>query len=103
MTSVGQSRHTWLPKPQGLYDPSYEKDACGVGAIANLDGKPSRGVMEQADEMGVHMTHRGGCGCEPNSGDGAGVLLGMPHSFNRAVVAPAMGVTLPPEGQVLVP
>jgi len=94
----GGCRHTWLPEAKGLYDPAFEKDACGVGAIANLDGKPSRSVMTQADEMGLHMTHRGGCGCEPNSGDGAGVLLGMPHSFNRGVVAPEMKIELPLDG-----
>lgn len=55
-----------------LYDHNNEKDSCGVGLIANLKSKPSRHVVEVADEMLVRMSHRGGCGCDPASGDGAG-------------------------------
>lgn len=57
-----------------LYDATNEKDSCGVGLIANLKSKPSRYVVDVADEMLVRMSHRGGCGCDPNSGDGAGTF-----------------------------
>jgi hypothetical protein len=61
-------------KQRILYDAKDEKDSCGVGLIANLKSKPSRHVVETADEMLVRMAHRGGCGCDPNSGDGAGTF-----------------------------
>jgi len=61
-----------LKKQKILYDAQDEKDSCGVGLIANLKSIPSRHVVEVADEMLVRMAHRGGCGCDPNSGDGAG-------------------------------
>ena len=61
------------PKTQKiLYNAKDEKDSCGVGLIANMKSIPSRHVVEVADEMLVRMAHRGGCGCDPNSGDGAG-------------------------------
>ena len=59
-------------KEKILYDASQETENCGVGMIASLKSKPSRHVVEVADEMLVRMAHRGGCGCDPNSGDGAG-------------------------------
>lgn len=61
-----------LSKQKVLYDATNEKDSCGVGLIANLKSKPSRHVVDVADEMLVRMSHRGGCGCDPASGDGAG-------------------------------
>lgn len=57
---------------QGLHEPSAERDACGVGLVAQLQRRPSRAVVRDANQMLVRMSHRGGCGCEPNSGDGAG-------------------------------
>lgn len=64
------------PKNQRiLYDANAEKDNCGVGLIANLKSKPSRHVVEVADEMLVRMSHRGGVGCDPCSGDGAGEYI----------------------------
>ncbi|OQR97360.1 ferredoxin-dependent glutamate synthase [Achlya hypogyna] len=64
-----------------LYDPATEKDSCGVGILAHLHKQPSRKVVLEANEMLVRMSHRGGCGCDPASGDGAGMLVGMPHAF----------------------
>lgn len=58
--------------PKTLYSPDSETENCGVGLVASLKSVPSRRVVEQADEMLVRMSHRGGCGCDPNSGDGAG-------------------------------
>ena len=61
-------------QPKVLYDPTKETENCGVGLIASLKSTPSRHVVDVADEMLVRMSHRGGCGCDPASGDGAGTL-----------------------------
>lgn len=66
---------------RGLYCESLEKDACGTGLIANLDGKKSHVLVENALRMLRNMEHRGACGCEPNTGDGAGILIQTPHTF----------------------
>ena len=65
----------------GLYVPELESDACGTGFIANLNGIKSHEVVENALAMLKNMEHRGACGCEPNSGDGAGIMLQVPHDF----------------------
>ncbi|KAH9125252.1 hypothetical protein LEN26_003590 [Aphanomyces euteiches] len=69
-----------------LYKRDHEKDSCGVGMLAHLEKKPSRKVVVQANEMLVRMSHRGGCGCDPASGDGAGMLVGMPHMFIQRLI-----------------
>lgn len=69
------------PQQQGLYTPQLEKDSCGTGLIANLDGIKSHQVIEDALTMLTNMEHRGACGCEPNTGDGAGILIQTPHAF----------------------
>ncbi len=66
---------------KGLYVPSMEKDSCGAGLIANLNGNKTHKVIEDALVMLQNMEHRGACGCEPNTGDGAGILIQMPHEF----------------------
>jgi len=66
---------------RGLYCESLEKDACGTGLIANLDGHKSHELVENALRMLMNMEHRGACGCEPNTGDGAGILIQTPHTF----------------------
>ena len=66
---------------QGLYDPSFERDSCGIGFVANLKNKKSNKIVRDALTMLINMEHRGGCGCEPESGDGAGILLQVPHDF----------------------
>ncbi|RUM81228.1 MAG: glutamate synthase subunit alpha, partial [Candidatus Thioglobus sp.] len=70
-----------LPKPHGLYHPNNEKENCGVGFIAHIKGKPSHQITADALEMLTRMDHRGGCGCESNTGDGAGILTDIPHAF----------------------
>ena len=60
-----------------LYDPSRETENCGVGLIASLKSVPSRDIVLRADEMLVRMAHRGGCGCDPASGDGSGTCVGI--------------------------
>ena len=84
--------------PQGLYDPRHEHDACGVGFVVNIKGKKSHGIVEQALSVLINLLHRGACGCEPNTGDGAGILLQMPDRFLRRECA-RLGLTLPPAGQ----
>ncbi|PKI72434.1 hypothetical protein CRG98_007180, partial [Punica granatum] len=68
-------------KPLGLYDPKFDKDSCGVGFVAELSSESSRKTVTDALEMLVRMTHRGACGCEANTGDGAGILVALPHEF----------------------
>ncbi len=75
------------PKAQGLYDPQFEHDACGVGFIAHVKGKKSHGIIRDAIGALVRLNHRGACGCETNTGDGAGILMQVPHEFLTAVTA----------------
>ena len=69
------------PPAQGLYDPANEHDACGVGFIVNIKGKKSHDIVQKALKVLVNLLHRGACGCEANSGDGAGILIQIPHAF----------------------
>ncbi|MCG6938287.1 MAG: glutamate synthase large subunit [Gammaproteobacteria bacterium] len=87
-----------LPEKQGLYDPAFEKDSCGVGFVAHIKGKPSHQIVLDAEIMLQRMEHRGGCGCEANTGDGAGILTGMPHDFCVKVAKQDLGVDLPAAG-----
>ncbi|SET98869.1 glutamate synthase large subunit [Paenibacillus sp. NFR01] len=91
-------RHTELPGKQGLYDPQFEKDACGMGFVAHIKGKPSHEIVSNALTMLFNMEHRGGQGSEPNSGDGAGIMLQIPHRF-FAAEASKLGFELPEQGQ----
>jgi glutamate synthase (NADPH/NADH) large chain len=70
-----------LPPPQGLYDPWYEHDACGIGFVADLQGRRSSGIVEKGLQILLNLEHRGACGCESNTGDGAGILIQMPTDF----------------------
>jgi len=88
-----------FPPPQGLYDPELEKDSCGVGFIANIKGRPSHQIVLDAATILVNMDHRGGCGCETNTGDGSGILTALPHKFLRKVARRDLGVELPPPGE----
>ena len=73
------------PEKTGLYDPSMEKDSCGVGFVANIKGQPSHQIMLDAYNLNSRMDHRGGCGFEANTGDGAGILMALPHTFFQKV------------------
>jgi len=84
------------PHGRGLYDPRYEHDACGVGFICNLKGEKTHGLIHKALEILVNLTHRGACGCDEKTGDGAGVLVQMPHAFMR-MAAQEIDVRLPDE------
>ena len=68
-------------RAEGLYDSRYEHDACGVGFVVNIKGQRSNQILRQALTALVNLRHRGACGCEPNTGDGAGVLFQKPHAF----------------------
>lgn len=70
-----------LPQKQGLYDPQFEHDACGIGFVANIKGKKSNEIVRQALTILTNLDHRGGQGCETNTGDGAGILMQIPHKF----------------------
>ena len=87
-----------LPPPAaGLYDPDHERDACGVGFIVDIKGRRSHKIVEQGLQILLNLLHRGACGCEVATGDGAGFLLQIPDRFLRKVTAP-LGFRLPPEG-----
>ncbi len=92
-----QSTTGYQPTPaQGLYDPRHEHDACGVGFVCHIKGKRSHSIVSQALQLLVNLLHRGACGCEVNTGDGAGILIQMPDRFLRQETA-KLGITLPPE------
>ena len=86
-----------MPQKQGLYDPRFEHDACGVGFVVQMKGQRSHDIVEQALQILVNLEHRGAVGAEPNSGDGAGILVQLPHAF-MAKVAASQGLTLPEPG-----
>ena len=70
-----------LPKAQGLYRPENEHDACGVGFVANIEGRKSHDIVLKGIQILINLTHRGACGCDPETGDGAGILIQIPHAF----------------------
>ena len=88
-----------LPKlvKQGLYEPRYEHDSCGVGVVANIKGVKSHDIIEKGLEVLVNLGHRGACGSDPKTGDGAGILVQMPHEF-FAKECNRLGIELPPPG-----
>ncbi|MCD6682227.1 MAG: glutamate synthase subunit alpha [Burkholderiaceae bacterium] len=83
---------------QGLYDPSFEHDACGVGFVAHIGGKKSHSLVEQGLQILCNLDHRGAVGADPLMGDGAGILIQIPDAFFREEMARA-GVALPPAGE----
>src|SRR5512134_1110661 len=85
------------PPAQGLYDPRFERDACGVGFVVHVKGVRSHAIVSQALQVLVNLLHRGACGCEVNTGDGAGILIQMPHAF-LARECGRLGITLPSPG-----
>ncbi|MCW2613842.1 MAG: glutamate synthase large subunit [Frankiales bacterium] len=99
MTSA--ARTSRLPQKQGLYDPAFEHDACGVAFVADIAGRVTHGTVEQGLTALVNMEHRGASGSEPATGDGAGILVQVPDAFLRPVLA-EQGVTLPEAGHYAV-
>src|SRR5580692_6643793 len=86
------------PAKQGLYDPWFEHDACGVGFVVDIKGRKSNQILQQAIQVLRNLDHRGASGSEVNTGDGAGVLIQMPHAFFKEVCKKAR-VTLPGPGE----
>jgi glutamate synthase domain-containing protein 2/glutamate synthase domain-containing protein 1/glutamate synthase domain-containing protein 3 len=86
---------------QGLYDPAFEHDACGVGFVANVRGEKSHDVVERGIRVLENLEHRGACGCDPDSGDGAGLLVQIPDAFLRRELA-KQKIALPEPGQYAV-
>ena len=85
------------PSAQGLYAPEREHDACGIGFVANIKGEKSNRLLRQSITVLKNLSHRGGVGSEPNSGDGAGILIQLPHAFFKKACG-AEGITLPAPG-----
>ena len=88
---------TLPPSEQGLYHPDDERDSCGVGFVVNIKGERSHKLIRQAFEMVINLLHRGACGCEVNTGDGAGMLLQLPHRFFQKE-ADRLSMALPDPG-----
>ncbi|MFA5094750.1 MAG: glutamate synthase central domain-containing protein, partial [Candidatus Omnitrophota bacterium] len=86
-----------LPEKQGLYDPQFEHDSCGVGFVCDIKGRRSHGIVEKGVLALEHLMHRGATGSDPKTGDGAGVLIQVPHEFFRRE-CPKSGISLPGAG-----
>jgi glutamate synthase (NADPH/NADH) large chain len=91
-----------LPKKRGLYDPAFEKDSCGVGFIAHVKGVRSHSIVRDAAIALTSMDHRGACGCEANTGDGAGILTAIPDELMRAEADRLFRAKLPDIGRYAV-
>jgi glutamate synthase (NADPH/NADH) large chain/glutamate synthase (ferredoxin) len=83
-----------LPKPQGLYDPQFERDSCGIGFVVDIKGKKSHAIIRKGLQILENLAHRGAVGCDPCTGDGAGILIQVPHSFLKRACG-EIGVHLP--------
>jgi glutamate synthase (NADPH) large chain len=86
-----------FPERQGLYDPQFEKDGCGIGFVADLKGRSSHTIVQQGLEVLGNLAHRGAQGCDPCTGDGAGILFQVPHAFLRRAAA-EVEISLPDAG-----
>ena len=82
----------------GLYSPQLEHDSCGVGVVAHIRGGQSHQIITEGLEALVNLGHRGACGCDPETGDGAGILIQLPHQFFQQET-PALGIALPEPGR----
>ncbi|MFP4372786.1 MAG: glutamate synthase large subunit [Spirochaetaceae bacterium] len=87
------------PGKQGLYDPAFEHDACGVGFVGHIRGRAGHEIVQQAKTVLINMTHRGAVGSEKNSGDGAGILTALPHRFLEKIMRRDFEVELPARGR----
>ncbi|MGN6117733.1 MAG: glutamate synthase subunit alpha, partial [Nitrobacter sp.] len=98
---VSTTEHTWRPPAEGLYDLSQEKDSCGVGFIANIKGQKSHQIVSDAIGILCNLEHRGAVGADPRAGDGAGILVQIPHGFFSRK-ARELGFALPAPGEYAV-
>src|SRR5512139_19439 len=83
---------------QGLYDPYFEHDACGVGFVANIKGVRTHDIIQRGLQVLQNLAHRGACACDPLTGDGAGILMQVPHEFLTEMCRP-LRMTLPDPGE----
>src|ERR1700757_395839 len=97
MTTTRLNPRHGLPPAQGLYDPAHEHDACGIGFVASIGGNKSHEIIRQGIHVLENLAHRGACGCDPETGDGAGVLIQIPHQFFARECA-RLGFVLPAAG-----
>ena len=100
---AGRGARAAVPKltpmvKSGLYDPAFERDACGVGLVANIDGHKNHAIVDHGLEVLINLDHRGACGCDPETGDGVGLLIQIPHEFLTLAACEA-GFDLPDEGR----
>ena len=87
-----------MTRKTGLYDPLYEHDACGLGFVARIDGRPTRETVEEGLEVLLNLEHRGTTGSDPETGDGAGILTQIPDGFFRRECR-ELGIELPAPGR----
>lgn len=87
-----------MPEQQGLYHPSNERDACGVGFVAHIKGQKSHNIVKQGLQILANLTHRGATGYDPKLGDGAGMLIQLPDAFLRKEAA-KLNINLPVAGE----
>ncbi|MFH1782063.1 MAG: hypothetical protein ABH848_00395 [Candidatus Omnitrophota bacterium] len=90
-------KRTHFPEKQGLYDPQFEKDACGVGFVCSIKGEKSNSIVKQGIEVLNRLSHRGAVGSDPKTGDGAGILIQTPHEF-FVKIAKRANIDLPGPG-----
>ncbi|KAI8331792.1 hypothetical protein EDC96DRAFT_31290 [Choanephora cucurbitarum] len=103
--SIQMENTSWagaIPAAQGLYNPEFEKDACGVGFMVHVKGVRSHKILSDASSILCNMTHRGASGADIRDGDGAGVMTGIPHQFFVNETSRELGITLPQEGHYAV-
>ena len=96
--AVGNTADPGVPAASGLYDPALDKDSCGVGFIADIKGRKSHQIVEDALTILLNLEHRGAVGADPRAGDGAGILVQIPHRFFAGKTA-QLGFTLPAPGE----
>ncbi|MFN3149453.1 glutamate synthase large subunit [Bremerella sp.] len=96
---TSRTYRTERPGKEGLYDPAMERENCGVGFVAHIKGKRTHQLVLDAEAMNINMDHRGGCGCEANTGDGAGMLTALPLEFLARVAKEDLGKELPEPGK----
>ncbi|MDP3678737.1 MAG: glutamate synthase subunit alpha, partial [Methylotenera sp.] len=101
VASVNPEIYSGRPAEQGLYNPSNEHDACGVGFVAHIKGNKSHDIVQKGLELLTNLTHRGATGYDPKLGDGAGLLMQVPDAFMRKEAA-KLNINLPAAGQYAV-
>src|SRR5579864_7797937 len=95
---MSEKQSKGFPPAQGLYDPANERDACGIGFVVNIQGQKSHDIVLKGIQVLINLTHRGACGCDPETGDGAGVTIQIPHKFFARECA-SIGFMLPAAGE----